>query len=146
MAISFAAVLIAIATGCARKTYDPTWATRPYPHDLHRAVVVDMQVFRRDTDIEIVNSTARSYTDFDLWINQRYVRHVDSLPAGGSIKLSLWEFHDDLGDAFYAGGFFRSYEPTPVRLVEIQPRSDQPMVGLVTIRKEEITVKADQRR
>jgi hypothetical protein len=143
---ALAALLLLINQGCERKIYDPAWATRPYPHDMHRAMTVDMQVFRRDTDIEIVNSTARSYADFDIWVNQRYVRHVNSLPAGGTIKLSLWEFHDDLGDAFYAGGLFRTYEPTPVRLVEIQPTPDQPMVGLVTIRKEEFSLKSNSGR
>ena len=141
-----AALLWAGPLGCARTTYNPEWATRPYPHELHRTQTVDMQVFRRDTGIEIVNSTARSYNDFDLWINQRYVRHVEALPAGGTIRLSLWEFHDEIGDAFYAGGFFRTYEPTPVRLVEIQPGAGQPMIGLITIRKEEITVKPEPGR
>lgn len=133
----------ALTVGCARTTNNPDWATRSYPTSLHRPVTVDMQVFRRDTEIEIVNSTARSYQDFDLWVNQRYVRHVDSLPAGKSIRLSLWEFHDDLGDVFNAGGFFRTYDPTPVRLVEIQPKPDQLLIGLVTIRAEEINVKPD---
>jgi hypothetical protein len=135
-----------LMSGCAHKTYDPAWATRPYPHELHTTHVVDMQVFRRDTSIQIVNSTARSYSDFDLWINQRYVQHVDSMPAGSTIELSLWDFHDDFGDAFYAGGFFRSYEATPVRLVEIQPGGDQKMVGLVTIRAEDIFVKPEPGR
>lgn len=132
--------------GCAPTTYSPNWATRPYPHELHTTNVADMQVFRRSTDIEIVNSTARSYSNFDLWVNQRYVRHVDSLPAGTTIELSLWEFHDEYGDAFYAGGFFRSYEATPVRLIEIQPGADQKMIGLITIRLEDVIVKPEPGR
>jgi hypothetical protein len=132
--------------GCARKTYDPNWATRPYPHELHQTAMVDMQVFRRGEKIEIVNSTAKSYRDFDVWVNQRFVRHVDALPAGGSIKLSLWDFHDENGDVFNAGGFFRTVEPTPVRLVEIQAAPDQKMLGLVAIRSEEIKVKAEPGR
>lgn len=126
--------------GCERKMYDPAWATQSYPANLHATDTTDMQVFRRDTDIEIVNATATSYSDFNLWVNQRYMRHVDSLPAGKSITLSLWDFHDDFGDRFNAGGFFRSYAPTPVRLVQIQPSADQKMTGLITIRREEVTL------
>ena len=104
--------------------------------------------------ITIVNSTARSYADFDLWINQRYVRHVDSLPAGHTITLSLWDFHDEYGDVFYAGGFFRSYESTPVRLVEIEPapgsatgsEGGDKMIGLITIRSEDIILKPEPGR
>jgi hypothetical protein len=130
--------------------YDPALATRPYPRELHAVKTVDMQVFRRDTDIEIVNATPQSYSNFDLWINQRYVKHVESLPAGESITLSLWDFFDEHGDRFNAGGFFRAFEPTPVRLVQIQPQTSADensgsdgggaMVGLISIRREEITL------
>jgi len=139
------AIGIVCSTGCSRNLYDPALATRSYPEQLHTTNIADMQVFRRDTNIEIVNSTATSYHDFDVWVNQRYVRHVDALPAGESITLSLWEFRDDNGDAFYAGGFFRAYEATRVRLTEIQTVDDQQMTGLVTIRKEDVPVKPDQR-
>lgn len=105
-----------------------------------------MQVFRRDTQIEIVNSTPISYSDFDLWINQQFVRHVDALPAGQTIRLSLWDFYDENGDQFNAGGFFRAYEPMPVRLVQIQPKNDGPLTGLITIRREEVRVAPDPGR
>lgn len=146
IAIGGGLVLASILGGCERKTYDPDWATRPYPRELHHPQTVDMQVFRRGEKIEVVNSTAQSYADFDLWVNQRFVRHVDSLPAGGTIKLSLWDFHDENGDAFNAGGFFRSYDPTPVRMVEIQLGPDRPMIGLIAIRSEEIKLKPEPGR
>ena len=50
------------------------------------------------------------------------------------------------GDRFYAGGFFRTREAQVVRLVEIQRGEDQPMVGLVAIRSEEIRVKPEPGR
>jgi hypothetical protein len=116
--------------------YQPQLATRPYPHELHSTQTVDIQVFRQGEKLVIVNSTARSYSGFDLWVNQRYVHHVDALPAGRTIELSLWEFRDERGDVFNAGGFWRSTEPTPVRLVEAQPGPEAPLVGLITIRSE----------
>jgi len=139
-----AAVLLGM--GCQRKMYDPAWATRPYPARLHTTNVADMQVFREGASIKVVNSTAHSYRDFDLWVNQQFVRHVDALSAGDAITLSLWDFHDEYGNMFNAGGFFRSYEPSPVRLVEIEPQPGQKMTGLITIRKEEIRMKPDPQR
>ena len=139
-------MILGALTGCERKMYDPEWATQPYPSRLHSTQTVDMQVFRRETEIEIVNSTARSYQDIDVWVNQRYVHAVDSLPAGQTVTLSLWDFHDEWGGTFNAGGFFRAYEPTPVRLVEIQPGAAQPLVGLVTIRREPVFLRPEPRR
>jgi len=126
--------------GCSRRIYDPAWATVPYPTELHTTITADMQVFRKGTDLEIVNSTSHSYADFDLWINQRYLRRVESLPAGRSVTVSLWDFKDEYGDRFYAGGFFRTREAQEVRLVEIQPAAGQPMLGLIAIRAEEVRV------
>jgi hypothetical protein len=135
------ALLIAGEGGCARKTYDPAWATQPYPRELHGSAIADMHVFRDGESIELVNSTARSYEDFDLWVNQRYVHHVESLPAGKTVELSLWNFKDEYGNCFNAGGFFRTYEPTPVRMVEIQTKPEEKTIGLVTIRREEIRLR-----
>jgi hypothetical protein len=133
-----ALLLTAWLCGCTPKTYVPDLATRPYPFDKHTTTVADIQCFRRDTQLEVVNSTARSYSNFDLWINQRYVHRVESLPAGRTIRLSLWDFIDDYGQRFYAGGFFRSYPPEPLRLVEIQGDAESPMLGLIAVRSEEV--------
>ncbi len=135
--ISLAAALCSLV-GCARSLFDPALATRPYPDQLHRADSVDIQVFREDATLELVNATARSYSDFDLWINQRYVHHVDVLRAGETVRVSLWDFYDERGEVINAGGFWRTEEPTPVRLVEIQSGPDEPMIGLITIRSEEV--------
>ncbi len=131
-------VLVLCATGCEGVRYDPNRATRQYPDDLHHANSVNIQVFRHDTSIEIINATTQSYNDFDLWINQRYVHRLDKLPAGQAVHVSLWEFYDVRGESFNAGGFWRADEPTSVRLVEIQPAEDLPLVGLVTIPSEPV--------
>ena len=131
--LAWAMIVSATMTGCTKQVYDPTRATRPYPMDLHRAEAVDMQVFRNGTELEIINSTATTYTDLDVWVNQRYLRHVDSLPAGASVRLSLWEFFDEYGENPNAGGFFRTNPSTPVYMTEIQVDPEQPLVGLITI-------------
>ena len=97
-------VLMALAIGCEGIQYDLTKATRPYPTDLHRAEAIDIQVFREGNSLEIINSTPHSYRDFDLWINQRYVRHVELMAAGELIRLSLEEFYDERGEVLNAGG------------------------------------------
>lgn len=134
----FSGVLLLPGAGCMRQTHDPARATRPYPANLHRAASVDIQVFREGQTLELVNATARSYNDFDLWVNQRFVRHVKALPAGRTVRLSLTSFYDELGEPFRAGGFFRTEAPMPVRLVEIQTGSEEPMIGLITIRAEKV--------
>jgi hypothetical protein len=131
-----AALAFSPGTGCARQTGNPALATRPYPMQLHRAESIDIQVFRKGPTLEVVNTTPYSYRDFDLWVNQRFVRHVKSLPAGETVHLSLRGFYDELGEPFRAGGFFRTEAPMPVRLVEMQFSEEEPMIGLITIRAE----------
>ena len=122
-----------VTGGCAQTMYDPALATRPYPFDKHEATSIDIQVFRKGPTIEIVNSTPVSYRDVDIWLNQRFTRHLDVLEAGATVQLSLWDFWDLRGDRFSAGGFWRTEEPTPLRLVELQLNDDDPLIGLVAI-------------
>ena len=138
-------VLLALG-GCGQQINDPKRATDPYPRSHHTTAVTDIQVFRDGTKVKIANATAHSYRDFDLWLNQRFVRHVDELAAGDTITLSLWDFHDEYGDTFSAGGFFRAFEPTPVRMAQIQPAPGHDMIGLITIRAEEVRVKPEPGR
>jgi hypothetical protein len=143
--LTFVAYALAL-TGCGQQINDPQLATEPYPLDRHTTNTVDIQVFRDGTKLEIINASAHSFSNFDLWINQRYVRHVDALRAGESITLSLWDFHDEFGDTFSAGGFFRAFDPMPVRMVEIQPAAGHDMLGLIAIRAEEVRVKPEPGR
>jgi len=140
------AVMGLTMAGCTRRLNDPAWATQPYPDELHTTNIADMQVFRKGTNLHIVNSTAHSYSEFDLWVNQRYVHHIGSLGAGQTVRVSLWDFKDEFGDRFYAGGFFRVREAQVVRLVQIQQDETQPLLGLVTIRAEDVIVKPEQGR
>ncbi len=125
-----------VAGGCARTMYDPARATGPYPFNKHDATSIDIQVFRKGPTLEIVNSTPVSYRDVDIWINQRFTRHLDVLYAGETVQLSLWDFWDLRGDRFSAGGFWRTEEPTPLRLIELQLNDDDPLIGLVAIYQE----------
>jgi hypothetical protein len=122
-----------LAGGCQNYPYDPTKATRPYPFQLAQASLVDIQVIPNldNGTITLVNATATGYEGFDLWINQRYVRRVDSLKAGASVELPVNTFWDERGEGPFPGGWFRYYQPTPIVLVQIQTGPDAPLVGLI---------------
>jgi hypothetical protein len=126
-------LLLAVGPGCQRRMYDISKATRPYPHELHEPNSIDIQVFRKGPSIEIVNATARSFADFDLWINQRYVRNVELLGPGQTIRLSLWDFYDLRGDRFSAGGFWRTEPPMPLGMAQIQEAEGEPLIGLLVV-------------
>ena len=131
------ALLTITAAGCRPPRSAPDLASPPYPADLHTANSVDVQVFRENQALQIVNTTAMSYEDFTLWLNQRYARRVKSLLAGATVRLSLWEFYDELGEGLTPGGFWRTERATPIRMCEIQVDDETPLIGLITIRAED---------
>lgn len=128
-----AACALLAGAGCQRYPYDPQQATRPYPSQLAQGSVVDVQVIPNVTagTIRLVNPTATSYRDFDLWLNQRYMRRVAALEAGETVELPIESFWDERGEGPFPGGWFRYFQPTPIVLVQIQTAPDAPLIGLV---------------
>ncbi len=124
------------STGCQTYPYDPAKATRAYPSQLSQVSVVDIPVIPDvgEGTITIVNATPVSYTDFDLWLNRRYMRRVESLKAGEQISLHIESFWDERGEGPFPGGWFRYYQPTPIVLAQIQTAPDQPLIGLSATR------------
>ena len=121
------------AAACQRYPYDPSKSTRPYPRELKQGSVVDIQVLPNlaENTVKIVNATADDYANFDLWINQRYVRHIDSMRAGETLEVSIDSFWDERGEGPFPGGWFRYYQPTPIVLAQIQVAPDKPLIGLL---------------
>lgn len=121
---------------CQQFPTDPAKATRAYPKQLKQAEVMDIQVIPNvdDGTITIVNATTRSFSNFDLWINRRYMRHVDALKAGGSIVIDIDTFWDERGEGPFPGGWFRYYQPTPIVLAQIQTGPNEPLIGLSATR------------
>lgn len=134
--ITLSLLIVSVFASCERQRYFPELAGPPFPERLHEANAVDIQVFRKGTSIELVNATPREYRDFKLWVNQRYMKSVDHLEPGQTLRLSLWEFHDERGEVMNAGGFFRAYEPTPVRMVQMQLDDESPLIGLIAVRRD----------
>ncbi|MCC6908870.1 MAG: hypothetical protein IT430_13080 [Phycisphaerales bacterium] len=104
---------------------------RPYPYDAEILRTLDVQIFRDGSHIELVSHTTQSLDDFDLWLNERYLRHIDHLPPGGSLKLSLYEFLDEFGEPFRGGGIWSTNLPEPVVKAEVQ--TAEGLVGLIPI-------------
>ena len=116
---------------CRLAPYEPGKATRAYPTDLKQGTVVQVQVIPEPTQVKLVNATANSWSNFDLWLNQRYMTHVDSLTAGQTLEIPLDRFWDERGETPISGGWFRYYQPTRITLMQMQLDDKSPLVGMV---------------
>lgn len=129
--LTLTACLLGIV-GCAPQTrVTEGTVPRHYPYEAPAPRVIDIQVFRHDAEIQLVNMTADSYHEFDLWLNERYVRRVGTLPAGATIRLSLFDFVDEYGEGLKAGGFLSTGRPDPIVKAEIE--TPEGMLGLIAI-------------
>ena len=127
-----ALAIAAAATGCAdRGRLTPGTEPRAYPYAAPVVEALDIHVFRDGPHLELANHTTHTYENFDLWLNERYVRHVDALPAGGNLELWLYEFLDEYSEPFRGGGLFSGDMPEPVVKAEIETVDG--LVGLIVI-------------
>lgn len=123
----------ALSAGCETMRYEPTKATRAYPANLPQERVAEVQVFNDGDAMLIVNATVESWSNVDIWLNQRYLKRVDALAAGQTLRIPLGEFWDVRGEGPFPGGLLRYYPPTPIRLVQIQTAPDAPLIGFLSI-------------
>ena len=127
-------ILLPLAlAACQNQSGNPELANSQYPMELHQSGSVSIQVHRDKEFIEIVNSTATDYTSATLWINQRFSTGLGPMPAGKRLTVNLWSLRDEYGEQFNAGGAWRTDEPTPVVIAELQEHESTPLVGLVVI-------------
>ena len=124
-------LLLATLAACRLAPYEPTKATRAYPSELKQESVVQVQVVPGPHSIQLVNATAATYRDFDLWLNQRYVTHIAALESGQTLDVPLDSMWDERGETPFTGGWFRYYQPTPIVLVQMQTSEKGPLVGLI---------------
>jgi len=128
-----ATLLLALLTGCFPKRYNPAKATEMYPEELGQSEVVDVQVSRSGDRMTIVNGTAIEFKDINLWLNRRYMRHIDRIAAGETLVLDMGSFWDAWGGGPNPGGLLRWYVPTPIVLVQAQIDETSPMIGFLAI-------------
>jgi hypothetical protein len=124
-------LLLPCVAACRLAPYEPEKATRAYPSELVQGSVVQVQVIPEASSVKLVNATASSWSNFDLWLNQRYMTRVDGLAAGQTLEIPLDRFWDERGETPIAGGWFRYYQPTRIVLMQMQLDDKSPLVGLV---------------
>lgn len=93
--------------------------------------VLDVQVFRDETQIRFTNTSARTFGPCRMWLNQWYSRELDGLAAAETVTLNLGEFRDRYGAPFRAGGFFATERPDRLVLAQIEENNE--IVGLVVV-------------
>lgn len=127
-----ATALVAGLVGCSgsfesmgKRSSEPTAEARlaayvassenAYPRDMNasdelRAAAV---VNRKDNTIRIYNFTNAPLQDVKLWVNQGYVRQLDTIPANGSKRVTFGELYNDNARTF-AGS------DTPITSLQLQ--------------------------
>lgn len=128
--VLFSAVALGLLTGCRGGPGEPEIAAI-YDHGRAQQEVLDIQVFRDGTSLELTNTTARAFGEGTLWVNQRYALPIDGLELGESLRLPLGEFRDQYGDTFRAGGFFATRDPDLVVLTQLE--TAEALYGLVVV-------------
>lgn len=132
-----ACVLAAGLAGCASggKPQD----AREYPAALRQKAVLDIQVLRRGTRIELANTSSRAFGPSTLWLNRYFAKDIEGFAVGQTLDLDLEQFRDEHGDAFRAGGFFAAEPPKRIVMAQIQtrpPSGEAELFGLVVVRGE----------
>lgn len=133
MRIAFALLALSIFAGCQNPSGNPALAGPSYPMELHKRKWLPIQVIREHEHIDIINSTAQGFESPVLWINQRYSVQIPSIFAGQTLRVNLWSLRDVYGEQMNAGGIWRTGEPTPVVIAELQVSEDEPLIGLIVI-------------
>lgn len=108
---------------------------RAYPA-MQAAGVLDVQVFRRDTTVELTNTTAKAFGKGTLWLNRRYARPVAGIAVGESVAFTLEEFRDEYGEPFRSGSFFSGYNPERMVTCELETATNEGeavLVGFVVV-------------
>ena len=129
----------ALPTGLADKSVGPY--DRPFPVELAQTETLDIQVIRRpETRITMTNTTARSFGPSTVWLNGRFNRPIDGFRAGQTLTLDLYDFRDEFGETFRAGGFFATKAPEKIMHAQLETlvEGDSRMIGLVMVDQDDI--------
>jgi hypothetical protein len=127
-------VVAALLSGCAaeRAIVEGT----AYPPDVPHGRTLDVQVFRRQTELEFTNTTAASFGPSRVWLNRWASRDITGLAPGEHLVIPLREFRDRYGEPFRGGGFWATQPPDRLGVAELQttdPEGRPVMLGLVVV-------------
>lgn len=138
--------LLCVLTGCGllpTGLADRSVGTndRPFPAGLAQSETLDVQVIRGpETRITMTNTTARGFGPSTLWINGRFSRPIMGFQAGQTLSLDLYDFRDEFGERFRAGGFFATKAPEKVMHAQLETLidGDTQLLGLVVVDQDDI--------
>jgi hypothetical protein len=138
-------VLLCVASGCKSVPTGllakPVGAyDRPYPRMLEQSEVIDVQLIRDpETVISMTNTTSRTFGPSTIWINGRYSRPIAGFAPGQTLRMDLYEFRDEFGEKFRAGGFFATKNPDKVVHAQLETMvgGDTELLGLVVVGQDE---------
>jgi len=88
--------------GIARSTVQRL-AGYPYPESALHGRDLDVVLIRDGKTIRVVNREPEPVRFMQLWLNQTYVREIDTLPVGES-SWSLAKFINDFEESYPTGG------------------------------------------
>jgi len=131
VALSLTAPLLLAPIGCARSTAFTESA--PYPGGYQKLEPSNIQIFRSGKTIILTNTTATSFGQSTIWLNQWFAREIDGLAVGQTKELALSSFKDEFGDEFRGGGFFAAREPDRIVLAELEIETEAGWVLLPLI-------------
>lgn len=100
-----------------------------------QAATLNIQVVRDETIIRLTNTTARAFGPGRLWVNRWYSKPIEQFDVGQTLELSLWDFRDQYGEPFEAGGFFAVRKP--YRLSQAQLEVGDELLGLIVVARGE---------
>lgn len=122
---------LGLLPSCSNRVFDASRATRAYPHELTQGETIECVAYRDSAQLVIINNTLNQFEDFDIWLNQQFVSHVEILKPGATIRLQITDFFDEWGETPVPGGFFRSQPPTRIGLVQFQLDQTSPLIGVL---------------
>lgn len=93
---------------------------------------LDIQLRRHDeTQVTLVNTSARAFPAATLWINAQFARDIPPLAVGQSATFDLYTFRNEYGESFRAGGFFSTERPDTVVLAQLAVANE--LIGLTVV-------------
>ena len=112
-------------------------ARMPYPAQVQQGEDLAIVLRRTGDHIEVTNTTAQSYENVWMWLNQRYVGQIDLLTLGTGNRYDLGRFVNSHGERYPRGGFLKPDKSFPIILAELyDPRAQRKHRLLVRMGRE----------
>ena len=126
---SVSALWCGVLAGCMGS--DKIGSGPEYPLTVPQGRTLNIQAIRRETVLELTNTTGTNFGPSTLWLNRRFSYDISGLAVGETLRLTLSDFKDRFGESFRGGGFFAMERPEMLATAEIQ--TEGRMLGFVVV-------------